>query len=69
MEKFTNEKLILIQHEGKRIKAFEELRKGLTGIRRISSLSKWNPTDALDIPMIRKVPASKSKFILTDELE
>ena len=35
----------------------------------ISSLLKWNPTVALEIPLIRKATAAKGKFIWTDELD
>ena len=75
VERVQNEELIFIQPKGKRIKALEELRKPtckkdfqvFTGM--VSCLLKWNPTEALEIPLIRKATASKGKFIRTDELE
>ena len=33
------------------------------------SLSKWNSTVALEIPLIRKGTAAKVKFIWTNEME
>ena len=35
----------------------------------LSSLSKWNPTVALEIPLIRKATAVKGKFIWTDVMD
>ena len=69
MEKVKNQELIFITRRGKRIKAFEKLRKPqnkkdcqiFNGM--LSSLSRWNPTVALEIPMIRKTTASKGKFV------
>ena len=59
-EKVKNEELIFIAPKGKRMKAFKELRKlqnkhdcqVFSGM--LSSLSKWNPSVALEIPLIRK---------------
>ena len=66
MEKVQNEDLIFIKLKGKRIRAFEELRKPackndcqlFAGM--ISSLLKWNSTISLEIPLIRMATASKS---------
>ena len=33
------------------------------------SLAKWNPTVALEIPLIRKATAARGKFVWTDEME
>ena len=33
------------------------------------NLSKWNPTVALEIPLIRKAMAAKGRFIWTDAME
>ena len=68
-----NQELIFTTPKGKRIKAFEELRKPenekdcqvFRG--KLSSLVKWKPTIALEIPLIRKAIASKGCFIWTDE--
>ena len=35
----------------------------------LSSLSKWNPTVAPEIPLIRKAMAAKGRFIWTDAME
>ena len=35
----------------------------------ISSMSKWNPTVALEIPLKRKATESKGKLIWADELD
>ena len=75
VEKVKNQDLIFITPRGKRIKAFEELRKPqnkkdcqiFSGM--LSSLSTWNPTVALEIPMIRKTTASEGKFVWTDEMD
>ena len=74
-EKVKNEELIFIAPKGKRMKAFEELRKPqnkhdcqvFSGM--LSSLSKWNPTVALEIPLIRKATAAKGRFVWTDAME
>ena len=60
VEKVQNQYLILITPKSKRIRALEELRRPQTkkdcqvfaGM--ISSLQRWNPTVALEIPLIRK---------------
>ena len=75
-EKVKHEELIFITPKGKRIKAFEELRKPknkhdcqevFSGM--LLSLSKWNSTVALEIPLISKGTAAKGKFIWTNEME
>ena len=61
--------------KSKRIQAFAELRKPackkdcqiLSGM--LSSLSKWNPTVNLEIPLIRKETASKGKFIWNEDMD
>ena len=35
----------------------------------LSSLQRWNPTIALEIPLIRKATASKGRFIWSDEMQ
>ena len=35
----------------------------------LSSLFKWNPTVALDIPLNRKATAAKGRFVWTDAME
>ena len=35
----------------------------------LSSLAKWNPTVALEIPLIRKAMASKGKFFWNNEMD
>ena len=67
VEKVKNQDLIFITPRGKRIKAFEELRKPQWHAE--LSLSRWNPTVALEIPMIRKTTASKGKFVWTDKMD
>ena len=75
VEKVQNQYLILITPKSKRIRALEELRRHQTkkdcqvfaGM--ISSLQRWNPTVALEIPLLRKATASKSRFIWSDELQ
>ena len=75
MEKVKNEELIFIAPKSKRIQAFAELRKPankkdcqiFSGM--LSSLSKWNPTVNLEIPLIRKETASKGKFMWNDEMD
>ena len=73
-EKVKNEELILIPPKGERIKAFEELRKPerkhdcQVFLGMLSSLSKWNPTVAPEIPLITKATAAKGRFIWTDAM-
>ena len=75
VDKVKTQELIFITPEGKRIKAFEELQKPqhkkdcqiFSGM--LSSLSKWSPTVAMEIPLIRKATASKGKFIWINEME
>ena len=75
LEKVKNQELIFITPEGKRIKAFEELRnpqekhdcQHFSGI--LLSLAKWNPTVALEIPLIRKTTSVKGRFVWMDEME
>ena len=60
VEKVQNQDLIFITPKSRRIRALEELRRPQTkkdcqvfaGM--ISSLQRWNPTVALEIPLIRK---------------
>ena len=35
----------------------------------LSNLQRWNPTIALEIPLIRKATASKGRFIWSDEMQ
>ena len=73
--KVKNQELIFITPKGKRIRAFEELRKLrnkkdcqiFSGM--LSSLAKWNPKINLETPLIRKGIASKGKFIWNDEMD
>ena len=75
VEKVKNQDLIFIAPKGKRIWAFEELCRPETkrycqlfsGM--LSSLQRWNPTVALEIPLIRKATASKGRFIWSDEMQ
>ena len=75
VEKVQDQDLIFITPKSKRIRALEELRRPQTkkdcqvfaGM--ISSLQRWNPTVALEIPLLRKATASKSRFIWSDEMQ
>ena len=68
VEKVKTQDLIFIAPKEKRIRAFEELRRLETkrdyqvfsGM--LSSLQRWNPTVALEIPLIRKATASKGRL-------
>ena len=72
VEKVQNEDLIFITPKGKRICAFEKLRKPtckkdcLVFAGMITSILKWDPTISLEILLIRKATASKSNFVWTD---
>ena len=74
MEKVKNQDLIFTTLKGKGIKAFEELCRPenkrdcqvFSGM--LSSLQRWNPTIALEIPLIRKASVSKGRFIWTDDM-
>ena len=75
VEKLKNQELIFITPKGEKIRAFEELRNPqnkkdcqvFSGM--LSSLSKWNPTVSLEIPLIRKATADKGKFVWTDKID
>ena len=74
-ETVENEDVVGILPQDKRIKAFFELKKPETkkeiqvmcGM--LSSLQVWNPSLPLNLYMLRKATASKSKITWNEELE
>ena len=75
VEKVKNQDQIFIAPKGKHIKAFEKLcrpetkRDSQVFSGMLSSLHHWNPTIALEIPLIKKATVSKGRFIWSDEMQ